>query len=235
MLTLALDTSTPAVSVGLADITAPGDIEVRAEKTIVNPRAHAEQLTPLVQEALASVSAKPTQLSAIVAGVGPGPFTGLRVGLVTAASMGHALGIPTYAVCSLDAIGHAATKDDAQATPLLVATDARRKEIYWAVYNAQGQRVTGPDVSKPADLPPEAAETAGMVGDGAQLYAETLALPLSHDWRYPPMSGLFALAAERITAGADGEALTPLYLRRPDVHVAGKPAGDRRMPSQTQA
>ncbi len=233
MLTLALDTSTPAVSVGLADIDANGGIDVLAEKVIVNPRAHAEQLAPLVQEALATQSAKPTQLAAIVAGVGPGPFTGLRVGLVTAASMGHALGIPTYAVCSLDAIGHAASVGD-EAAPVLVATDARRKEIYWATYDADGRRVTGPHVDKPAMLPEAAAHAARMVGDGAQLYSSQLSAALSHDWRYPPVSGLFALAADRVVAGRESETLTPMYLRRPDVHVAGKTADDRRLPTQTQ-
>ncbi len=79
------------------------------------------------------------RVDAIVCGTGPGPFTGLRVGMVTAAALGHALNRPVHGVCTLDAIAH-----DARPRPLLVVTDARRREVYWAAYDADGHRVRGP-------------------------------------------------------------------------------------------
>ena len=132
---------------------------------------------------LADAGARPRDLAAIVAGLGPGPFTGLRVGLVTAATMGQVLGIPTYGVCSLDA--H--RLPGGAGAPVLVATDARRKEIYWAVYDDGGQRIVGPErVDRPA-----AAARAGelgatvAVGDGRCRYAEVLGLPVRVEPRYP--------------------------------------------------
>ena len=117
-----------------------------AERRTVDPRAHGELLAPADRgRSSTKPGVRPADLAAIVAGLGPGPFTGLRVGLVTAASMGQALGIPTYGVCSLDALGRAAGPGR-----VLVATDARRREVYWATY-LDGVRVTGPDVAKPAD------------------------------------------------------------------------------------
>ncbi len=143
MLVLALDTATSAVTAGLAWIDAAG-VEVRAERVTVDGRKHGEVLAPAIRDGLAEIGAKPHELAAIVAGVGPGPFTGLRVGLVTAAALADSLGIPAYGVCTLDAI-----VADADA-PYLVATDARRREVYWAGYDADGRRRTGPAVDKPA-------------------------------------------------------------------------------------
>ncbi|RAO13215.1 uncharacterized protein MED15_04792 [Micromonospora noduli] len=167
---------------------------------------------------LADADARPRDLAAIVAGLGPGPFTGLRVGLVTAATMGQVLGIPTYGVCSLDAIGYPA----ASGAPVLAASDARRKEIYWAVYDGAGQRTVGPEVSAPAVAAARARELGATiaVGDGAHRYAEVLDLPVRVEPRYPDATVLALLAAERIRAGASSERLTPLYLRRPDAVAA---------------
>ncbi len=136
----------------------------------LNARGHGEYLAPALAACLADVGAAPGDLGAVVAGTGPGPFTGLRVGLVTAAVLGSTLGVPTYGVCSLDAIAGAVAPDG----PLLVATDARRKEVYWARY-LDGVRVAGPEVCGAADVPPGAAVAAGA---GARLYADVLGLPL---------------------------------------------------------
>jgi tRNA threonylcarbamoyl adenosine modification protein YeaZ len=152
-----------------------------------------------------------TDVDAVVAGLGPGPFTGLRVGLVTAAVIGQARRIPAYGVCSLDGLGLLTTG------VTLVATDARRKEIYWAVY-ADGVRRGEPAVDKPdqvAERLSEAGVTAA-VGDGAQRYAEDLRVPVLPDPRYPSPRALAELAADRVLAKAPSETLTPLYLRRPD-------------------
>ncbi|MEU5946106.1 tRNA (adenosine(37)-N6)-threonylcarbamoyltransferase complex dimerization subunit type 1 TsaB [Micromonospora sp. NPDC047465] len=217
MLVLVVDSSTPAVTAALVEVTADG-VATRAYRCTVDARAHGELLAPQVDAVLADVDARPADLGAIVAGLGPGPFTGLRVGLVTAATMGQVLGVPTYGVCSLDAVGHPAAAGE----PVLAASDARRREIYWAVYDGAGQRIVGPEVSAPAVAAERARGLAVTVavGDGAHRYADTLGLPVRAEPRYPDAGVLATLAAERIRAGAPGEALTPLYLRRPDAVAA---------------
>lgn len=214
-----IDTATPAVTAAVAEIT-PGGVTVRAARTTVDARAHGELLAPQLAAALAEAGAAPRDLAAIVAGVGPGPFTGLRVGLVTAAALADTLGVPAYGVCSLDALGAGAD------AVTLVATDARRKEIYWAVYSG-GARRAGPAVDRPADV---ARLLPGLgvvmaVGEGAQRYADVLGIPVADRPAYPPPAALAALAADRVRAGAPAERLTPLYLRRPD---AVEPAASRR-------
>lgn len=206
MLVLALDTATPASTAALVEVTATG-LKGVVERRTVDPRAHGEKLAPQIAAALAEAGVRPRDLGAIVAGVGPGPYTGLRVGLATAVSMAQALAIPAYGVCSLDGLGRAAGPGR-----VLVATDARRKEIYYATY-LDGARVTGPEVAKPADV---VVRVDRMAGEGALKYAELFDVPVEEHLLYPPGAALVALAAERIRAAAPSEPLTPLYLRRPD-------------------
>ena len=206
MLVLALDTATPASTAAVAEVTDAG-LHGIAERRTVDPRAHGEMLAPQIRQTLAEAGVRPADLSAIVAGLGPGPFTGLRVGLATAASMGHALGIPVYGVCSLDGLGRAAGPGR-----VLVATDARRREVYYATY-VDGVRVEGPAVARPADLSVTADRA---VGEGALKYSEILGLPIDERVLYPPGAALIALAADRVVGKAESEPLTPLYLRRPD-------------------
>mgnify|MGYP001949749359 CR=1 FL=1 len=212
-----VDTATPAVSAALVEVT-PSEVTSVAARTTINARAHGELLSPSIASLLTETSVSVTDLAAIVAGVGPGPYTGLRVGLVTATAMAQALGIPTYGVCSLDGLGAAA----ADSGTVLVATDARRREVYWRVYDA-GRPITDPAVDRPADLVPRLAEwgVTTAVGEGAQRYAETLGLPVADSPRYPDPVTLARLAAERVRAGAPSEPLTPLYLRRPDATLPG--------------
>ena len=215
VLALVVDTSSAAVTAGVVEL---AEQRVLAERVTVNGRAHGELLSPSIRDCLDRAGRVPAELAAVIAGVGPGPFTGLRVGLVTAAAIGDALGLPCYPVCSLDAMAVA----HPDAGRLLVAGDARRKEVYWALYEA-GRRLTEPAVTKPAELPADLG-AAVAVGAGARLYAELLGLPLA-EGDYPSVTGLAALARERVLAGAPGEPLTPLYLRRPDaVPAAGKAA-----------
>lgn len=222
MLALVIDTSSAAVTAGVAEVASGVAPRVLAQRVIIDARAHGERLAPSIQASLAEVGVRFPDLAAVVAGTGPGPFTGLRVGLVTAAAIGDATGLPTYGVCSLDAIAavHANCAD------LLVAGDARRKEVYWARYR-HGVRTAGPEVTKPAEL--DAAATA-MAGAGARMYAAVLGLTLGStlggssllEEDYPPVAGLAAVAAERVLSGAPGEPLTPLYLRRPDAGAPGE-------------
>ena len=206
MLVLALDTSTPAVTAAIGEVTDSG-MKGIAERRTVGPRAHGERLAPQIQLVLDDAGVRPGDLTAIVAGLGPGPFTGLRVGLATAAAMGQALGIPTYGICSLDALGRAAGPGR-----VLVATDARRREVYFATY-ADGARVTGPDVAKPAEV---AVAADRAVGEGALKYSEIFGVPIDDRLLYPSGEALIALAAEQVRRRAPGDPLTPLYLRRPD-------------------
>ena len=188
MLALVLDTSTPAVTAGLVDLE---DLRVVAEAVEVDARRHGELLALNVQRVLAHGTP-----GTVVVGVGPGPFTGLRVGIVTAAAFAEARGLPVHGVCSLDGLA---------APGVGVVTDARRKEVYWAAYGDDGTRVDGPHVAKP-DVAREALEGRTVVGDGAQLYGfATQDAP-----RYPRVA---ALARASLTQHLP---LTPLYLRRPD-------------------
>jgi len=222
VLVLAIDTSSAAVTAAVLVVDDAGhddsirDDAVRAlaQRVTVDARAHGERLAPSIAECLAEAGAAPDDLDAIVAGVGPGPFTGLRVGLVTAAAMADALTVPAYGVCSLDAIAAAAPSDNR----LLVAADARRREVFWARY-ADGGRIEGPDVAKPADV--STVDSAAMAGAGARLYADVLGLPLL-DVDYPDPTALVRLAARRVRENAPTETLTPLYLRRPDAVEPGQ-------------
>jgi tRNA threonylcarbamoyl adenosine modification protein YeaZ len=215
VLALVLDTATPAITaaVVLVDPTTTGrtGVTALAARSVIDAKAHGELLAPAVAAVLAAAGVGSRDLGAVVAGVGPGPYTGLRVGLATAAAIGAALSIPTYGICSLDAIGTASR------SATLVATDARRKEIYWAIYRG-GVALTEPAVDRPdrvAELL-SGSEVEVALGDGARRYADVLRFPVLDEPRYPPPVALAMLAAERLRSGAPGEVLTPLYLRRPD-------------------
>jgi tRNA threonylcarbamoyl adenosine modification protein YeaZ len=197
---LAIDTATPAVTAGIVRL---DGVEVLAERVTVDARAHAEQLTPNVLAALTDAGLTVDDLGAVVVGCGPGPFTGLRVGMATAAAYGHALGIPVHGVCSLDAIG---IESAATAAEVLVVTDARRREVYWARYR-DGVRVDGPAVDAPADVPADAEAVAGSPEHAALFDLPRLAAV------YPTAAGLVRAVADWT---AEPAPLTPLYLRRPD-------------------
>lgn len=212
MLVLALDTSSAAVSATLVEVTDSAGVTPRAEHRIVDARGHGEYLAPMIEACLATAMVTPGDLGAIVVGTGPGPFTGLRVGLVTAAVMSATLGVPAYGVCSLDGI---APLDGT----VLVASDARRKEIYWARYE-NGERVSGPHVDHPANVPTDGVRAAA--GAGARLYADVLGLPVL-DLDYPDPAALVRRVLGEVMSGAPAAPLVPLYLRRPDAVQPGPP------------
>ena len=218
VLVLAIDTSTPAVTAGVVAL--DGDlVETRGDRVTVDPRAHGELITPHALAATEAAGVTLKDLDAIVAGVGPGPFTGLRAGMATAAALGHALGIPVYPVCSLDALAADVLPGD---NAFLVLTDARRREVYWAAYDSAGRRTDGPHVQRPADLETDVKVAAG---DGALLYADALDVrPLEP--RFPSPAGLVKVARNALLASEPPAPLTPLYLRRPD---AAEPAAPKRV------
>lgn len=198
--TLAIDTSR-YVAVGLAR-----DGEPRIRVVVDDTRAHAEALMPSVLNACAEAGIGLGEVTEIAVGMGPGPFTGLRVGIATAWSLAHAAGLTPHGVCSLDVV--AAQWADAPAE-FVVAADARRKELYWAQYR-DGVRVGDPRVSGPAEVPglPLAGHLPEPTGLTSAAGAPTALDP-----------AVLAAAWTRLPA-ASGE---PIYLRAPDASVPGKP------------
>jgi tRNA threonylcarbamoyl adenosine modification protein YeaZ len=200
VLVLALDTATPMLLAGVARRTADGGVEVLAERAVPSGNRHAELLTPAVQGALADAGITLGDLDAVVTGLGPGPFTGLRVGVVTAAALADARRLPVVGVCSLDAIGCGART---------VVTDARRKELYWATYGPDGARLSGPAVDRPEDLTPDGP----LVGDAA-VGSQRLGVPVAA--AHVTTAGLLRAADPQLTDPSSAGPLLPLYLRRPD-------------------
>jgi tRNA threonylcarbamoyl adenosine modification protein YeaZ len=206
---LAFDTATPAVTVALHD----GE-RVVASLTRVDAMRHGELLAPGITAVLDEAWVPRQDLTAVAVGVGPGPFTGLRVGLVTARTLGLALDIPVYGVCTLDVLAAQAVTDLVVTEPFLVATDARRKEVYWAAYDQQGTRLDGPHVSRPADV----ASSGPVVGIGALLYPEAFPCPVGP--AHPEAGVLAQVVTDERAELLDPE---PLYLRRPDVSAPSRP------------
>jgi tRNA threonylcarbamoyl adenosine modification protein YeaZ len=207
---LAFDTATPFVTVALHD----GE-DVVAERRSEQRMKHGEQLAPLIEAVLAEVGVVRQDLTALAVGVGPGPFTGLRVGLVTARTLAYVLDLPVYGVCSLDVVAvEAACGATPVGTGFVVATDARRKEVYLARYDEQARRLDGPEVVRPAD----AATGDPVAGEGATLYPDAFPTRLAPEL---PSAGWLARAvAEELVELRDPE---PLYLRRPDAVAPGLP------------
>lgn len=226
VLVLALDTATDAVVVGLVSLP---ENTVLAERVHPGARRHGEQLMPAVLDVCVAAGHELAELDAVVCGAGPGPFTGLRVGLISAAGLGDALGVPVYGVCSLDALATEPTAGE----PLLVVSDARRREVYWAAYDAAGNRVAGPAVGSPAAVADRAAELGvrRVVGPLAETLAEPLGLPA---WPGQPTPlGLVGAAGAALAERRVPAPLEPIYLRRPDA----VPPGERKraMPAEEVA
>jgi tRNA threonylcarbamoyl adenosine modification protein YeaZ len=197
---LGIDTAT-SVSVGVAV-----DGEVRATRTLEGSRNHVEQVQPTIDTVLAEAGLGLPDVTGVAVGMGPGPFTGLRVGIVTAEVLAEALRVPLRRVCTLDVL--AAQWMDAP-PEFVVVTDARRREVYWARYR-DGARVDGPSVSPPADVPAIAA-----AGPGAGLCPQVVRVDGAPD---AVSAGVLAARAEALPDAGP----VPLYLRRPDATVSTK-------------
>ena len=241
MTLLAIDTSSALSSVALVD-----GQDVVVERTHHDPRRHVEEIGPLLDEVCARLD--PATLEAVVCGVGPGPYTGLRVGIAAGLALGAVWDVPVVGVCSLDAVA-ACARSLGVDTPLGVVLDARRREVYWSAYDAAGTRVDGPRVG-PAAAVDDAVRSGTWVGAGAVVYAAEFGNVLDGEaTAYPRAAWLARIAARELASGAyidiepalldahgtdsgataaalRGRVLLPprpLYLRRPDVTVAGGP------------
>jgi tRNA threonylcarbamoyladenosine biosynthesis protein TsaB len=219
VLVLGFDTATPAVSVALHD----GERVISAAFA-VDARRHCELLTPMIAKVMADAGVARSDLGAVAVGVGPGPYTGLRVGVVTARVLGSVLGLPVHGVCSLDIMAASV----GPGREFLVASDARRKEVYWTRYDAGCRRVAGPAVSQASSIP-EATDLA-VAGAGGQLYPEAFAEVIGP--AYPDAGTLCGLVARSSAVASSAVASSglppllaaePLYLRRPDAREPGPP------------
>jgi tRNA threonylcarbamoyl adenosine modification protein YeaZ len=202
-LVLALDTST-VVNVGLAR----GE-QLLATASFADQMAHAEQLMPLISDCLDDAGVRPTDLDQLIVGVGPGPFTGLRVGVAAAQVLGYVLRVPMRGICSLDVL--AVQFAGASSEDFVVATDAKRREVYWARYRADGVRLGKPAVSRPGDVP-----RLATIGPAADLYADQL-LTVPGPRAMDP--GVLATHGAMLPdSGSE-----PLYLRHPDATELTRP------------
>lgn len=204
---LAIDTSA-GTSVAVVDL----DGGILAEYSVADTRRHAEVVGELIERALADAGVVPADLSGVVAGMGPGPFTGLRVGIVAARTFAFAIGRPLVPVVSHDAIAFAHFRAEASGA-LLVVTDARRRELYWSAYDGLDSaglpvRVDGPGLARPDGLPLVASDGVERLRvDAAEISA-----------------GALGMVAEISYAHGRRFAVDePLYLRSPDVTLSNGP------------
>jgi tRNA threonylcarbamoyl adenosine modification protein YeaZ len=202
---LAIDTAT-VVAVGLARGEQP-----LAGAVVEDRMAHVERLVPLIHSVCTEAGVSLGDLDQIVVGLGPGPFTGLRVGVVTARMLAEVGGVGSHGVCTLDVLAaQFAAQHPETVSDFVVATDARRREVYWACYSGDGTRLEGPSVSAPDQVP-----RRPTVGPGADLYPEALESVPGPRILDP---AVLAVAGPRLpSAGRE-----PLYLRRPDANEPGR-------------
>lgn len=219
MLILAIDSSATA-SVTLAHLGtgAGASVEILAHRETEDTRSHAEVMSLFVSEVLAEAGVKPADIEAVLTGTGPGPFTGLRAGIVTARTLGFAWAVPVYGLMSLYAIAELAYQHAAQAgyREFLVAADARRREIYSATFaiTASGYELS----SEPAVGPAGQAPELPAYGVGAGLYREQLKTVEAYSSVHASSRDML-FAAARLGVQNLSTDTQALYLRESDAKV----------------
>lgn len=223
---LGIETSVEHVGVALGDHRG-----IHASVSISSDRRHAESLTPMISFVLNQVGIEMADLSTIAVDIGPGLFTGMRVGITTAQTMAWALDLPVAPVCSLDVLAMNADWSD---VPVAAALDARRGEIYWALYRMRGigaepQRLTEPVVTTPDDLAihlADRAEDIHCVGSGFHRFIDifsslTCATVCENSLSSPTANNVVALAAHHVARDETTapSQITPMYLRAPDAEI----------------
>ncbi|MCU4184991.1 tRNA (adenosine(37)-N6)-threonylcarbamoyltransferase complex dimerization subunit type 1 TsaB [Acidiferrimicrobium sp. IK] len=226
MIVLALDTATPQVGVALCGPDGPlASLHVR------DARRHGELLAPAVETVCRMAGVALREVGMVAADVGPGLFTGLRVGLSTAKALASALGLPAAGFTSTEILAAAHAGVD---RPVAAVVDIRRREVAWGLYEPSGaamREVHGPQRAEPAEL---AALLAGMdsgvlaVGDGALRYAAdmgkvALGGPLA---AHPSAEVLGQLALQHPERAGAAQTLAPCYLRDADVRIGWQQAPD---------
>ena len=225
MLLLALDTATPQVAVAIGD-----DGRVRGEVRLAGRRRHAEQLAPAIAYLCEQTRVRLAQLAAVAVGVGPGLFTGLRVGVTTAKVMAQTLRVPVVAVPSPDLVAY-----PLRHTGRLVAVvlDARRHEVFHVQYRPVPggmQRVSDYAVGPAADLVADLAaggEEVLLAGDGVEANRHEFAVldraeDAGPEFEAPSAAALVALATGRVEREefTSSWEVQPLYLRASDADLA---------------
>lgn len=262
MLVLALDSSATA-SVALARVhgsEAGASFEILARYENEDTRSHAEVMGPYAQAALQDAGVRGEDLDAILTGTGPGPFTGLRAGIVTARALGFAWSVPVYGMMSLTALAERAVSGvvagaaavnageenverafaPGEGAELLVLSDARRREVYSARYrvNVEGYSlVDGPNVCPASEILPGGAPSYAY-GYGAGLYSETLE---EHGWtivesarEVHPHAEYLVAAAARLGVENLSEDTSAQYLRDSDAKVPAAMLARQQKQAATQ-
>ena len=213
--TLGIDTS-HHVAVGLAN-----DGAIVARRVVEDTRAHAETLTPSIQAVCAEAGIALADVDEFVVGMGPGPFTGLRVGVATAWALAHLAGRTPRGVCSLDVVARQ-WADEGATEEFLVAADARRKELYWRRYLADGSPAGAPQVSAPEKLPDLAVvgRVPEQFADQFRAFRHDGSLSLARRLKERDLDPGVLAATWRTLEPAGDE---PYYLRAADATVPGKP------------
>ena len=196
MIVLALDTATAATT---AAIQGEG---LEVSRTIIDPHRHVESLPSLIDDVLREAGLAPSEIDLIGSGVGPGPFTGLRVAISTATAMSAALDIPVVGVCTHDAMARGALAGASQPLPVTVVTRARRVESFWSTYDGAGIRTAGPLALTNESVSAMAADAEPRIwaGDSAEsLTPDTQERLLGP--AYPNAHDLAALILERVESG----------------------------------
>lgn len=229
MKVLALDTATAACSVAVWC-----DGAIRANGYATMDRGHAEALMPMVERTMDAAGLAYSELDLLAATVGPGTFTGLRVGLAAARGLALATRLPIVGVTTLEALAHGVARESRAGRPVMAVLDARRGEVYGQAFAADLAPLDPPRALAPmaaaAMLP---AGPVVLVGDGAEMVLAALAGPrrdvtIAATPRLPDAVHVAALAASRFAAddGSPRAAPRPLYLRPPGARLpAGAGAG----------
>ena len=199
MMILAIDASV-GVSVALHDGTS-----VCAEVTLLEHAIQGELTAQSIQDVLTASGVQVSDITDVVVGVGPGPYTGLRVGITTGLVFGHARGIRVHGLCSLDAIAHD-VRSTTELTDFIVVTDARRKELYWAHY--RNGESSNPQVATPLYLH-ENFPQAKFFGPGTSIYPDVIS-GTDIALRAGALANVFVAGAAQLRD------VVPMYLRKPD-------------------
>ncbi len=212
---MGFDTATAVTSVGLMRSMPDAADHALGERCHHDPRRHGEVLPVFIDEVLRAGGVAPADLDAVAVGIGPGAFTGLRVGLATAQALGAALEIPVYGVSTLDVVAFATGRTE----PFAVVTDARRREYFWATYSRCDSRAGEPAVG-PASVAREALQTQTVLCPPGTPPLDGIDTELCEE---PSGLQLCRLVLSTLAAGKALAAPVPLYLRLPDVMPAAPP------------